>query len=322
MTDDKDKQLNLSLDEIIEDYTKEGDKQEQLEKSILPQRARRNILGREFYPNLDAFVEELFSPRLDVMTAEHPVFSLNVRRSKCGGYEEREYQHNNSFLKITSPVGIANIVDKTIIIVAISHIIQQMNDGVEPCKTVLIRPYSLLRMTNREPTGKNYASLRDSLRRLHETTIHTNIPSGKRRIYKAFHLIDGWEVHEGTGDDGEDLGKTTGSLKITLSDWLFGAVVSRDVIKLPRVYFRVKSPLIRRLYEIALKHTGSRDMWSIRLSLLYNKSGYAAPKKDFKTQLKRIIKDNTLPDFCMTLAHTVRGEDLVIFTRDVSEPVD
>src|SRR3546814_13097341 len=45
-------------------------------------------------------------------------------------------------------------------------------------------------------------------------------------------------------------------VEVRLSDWVFNAIRSNEVLTLNRQYFRLRKPLERRLYEIARKHCG------------------------------------------------------------------
>ncbi|MFD1810575.1 replication initiator protein A [Gemmobacter lanyuensis] len=79
----------------------------------------------------------------------------------------------------------------------------------------------------------------------------------------------------------EILRKTRGgrmiSVTVTLSDWLFRAVLGRSVLTLSRDYFSLRKPLERRIYELARKHCGRQPDWRVSLAVLHKKAGSAAP---------------------------------------------
>jgi plasmid replication initiation protein len=50
---------------------------------------------------------------------------------------------------------------------------------------------------------------------------------------------------------------------VTLSDWLFRAVLAKSVLTLSRDYFRLRKPLERRIYELARKHCGRQPEWRV-----------------------------------------------------------
>jgi len=43
-------------------------------------------------------------------------------------------------------------------------------------------------------------------------------------------------------------------IEITLSEWVYRSVISKNVLTLNRDYFRLRKPLERRMYELARKH--------------------------------------------------------------------
>jgi len=54
-------------------------------------------------------------------------------------------------------------------------------------------------------------------------------------------------------------------LDVKLSDWLFRAIEAAEVLPISREYFRLRSPLDRRIYEIARKHCGKQEKWRISI---------------------------------------------------------
>ena len=53
----------------------------------------------------------------------------------------------------------------------------------------------------------------------------------------------------------------------------------------------------RRLYELARKHCGNQEQWTISLELLHKKAGSTAPVWKFRQVLIRVIRSNELPDY-------------------------
>ena len=62
-------------------------------------------------------------------------------------------------------------------------------------------------------------------------------------------------------------------LDIKLSDWLFRAIEKVEVLTISRDYFRLRSPLDRRIYELARKHSGSQEKWRISIDKLQKRTG-------------------------------------------------
>ena len=99
----------------------------------------------------------------------------------------------------------------------------------------------------------------------------TNIKTGGETITEGFGLIDSWRIVRKT-DNGRMI-----SVSVTLSEWMYNAIVSRAVLTLHRDYFRLRKPLERRVYEIARKHCGKQDHWQISLPTLQKKCGSNSP---------------------------------------------
>jgi hypothetical protein len=103
-------------------------------------------------------------------------------------------------------------------------------------------------------------------------------------------------------------------IRINLSEWVFNAVVGREVLTLTRDYFRLRKPLERRMYELARKHCGRQDEWTISLDLLKKKCGSISSDKEFKRMVGLIcledVQHNHMPDYAVRM-----DENNIIFTN-------
>ncbi|MEL6606266.1 MAG: replication initiator protein A, partial [Cyanobacteria bacterium J06614_10] len=107
---------------------------------------------------------------------------------------------------------------------------------------VFIKAHDLLISTNRKTDGRGYEQLVAAFDRLSGTRIKTNLKTGQEEITEGFGLIDSWRIIRST---------TSGrmqELKVSLSDWVFNAVMGQEVLTLHRDYFRLRKPLERRMY--------------------------------------------------------------------------
>jgi plasmid replication initiation protein len=78
--------------------------------------------------------------------------------------------------------------------------------------------------------------------------------------------------------------------------------VQKTIRFLHRDYFRIRSPIARRLYEIARKHCGKQSSWRIDLELLQQKTGSLSTLKEFRRALAEIAKDpKTLLEYDFTV---------------------
>ena len=240
----------------------------------------------------DFFVCDILDalPKDDMATMEHPVFSLATRPD----LRVLTYAHNGVDITVTPSVrGLATIHDKDILIFCISQLMAALNAGRAVARTVTLKAHDLLVATNRETSGDAYRRLRDSFERLAGTRITTNLAVDGQEVTRGFGLIESWEI----------VRKTRGgrmiSVSVTLSDWLYRAVLSSAVLTLSRDYFRLRKPLERRVYELARKHCGRQDSWRVSVEVLLKKSGSASPRRVFRAMLREMIAADHLPDYAM-----------------------
>ena len=240
----------------------------------------------------DFFVCDILDalPKDDMATMEHPVFSLATKPD----LRILAYAHNGVDITVTPSVrGLATIHDKDILIYCISQLMAARNAGRAISRNVTLRAHDLLVATNRETSGDAYRRLREAFERLAGTRITTNLAMDGVEVTRGFGLIEGWEIARKTR------GGRMISVSVTLSDWLFRAVMSSAVLTLSRDYFRLRKPLERRIYELARKHCGRQDSWRISVDTLLKKSGSASPRRVFRAMLREMIAADHLPDYTM-----------------------
>ncbi|MEH6829211.1 MAG: replication initiator protein A [Sulfitobacter sp.] len=267
-----------------------------------------DIAGRgllpERHPTADFFVCDILgaSPKDDLGSMEHPIFSLSTRPDR----RILSYEHNGTTVDVTPSVrGRATIHDKDIIIYCVSQLMAAVNAGRAISRTLHLTAHDLLVATNRDTSGDAYARLREAFERLAGTRITTNMATDGMEVTSGFGLIEAWEIVRRTRG-----GRMT-QVKVTLSEWLFRAVQAKSVLTLSRDYFRLRKPLERRVYELARKHCGRQSEWKITVGTLHKKAGSAAPVRVFRAALRRMIVDENLPDYDMA---EVPG-DVIVFSR-------
>src|SRR3546814_3260333 len=87
----------------------------------------------------------------------------------------------------------------------------------------------------------------------------------------------------------------------TLSVWLFKMVGGRSVLTLHRDYFRLRKPLERRIYELARKHCGAQEKWSISVETLQKKTGASSHLRVFRSMLRDLVAHDHLPDYAVEM---------------------
>lgn len=264
------------------------------------------------HPIGDFFVCDIFdaSPKDDLASMEHPIFSLSTRPDR----RVLSYAHNGVEVEVVPSVkGRATIHDKDILIYCISQLVAAMNAGRAVGRTLTLRAHDLLVATNRDTGGESYTRLREGFERLAGTRITTNIDTGGIEATRGFGLIESWEILR------RSRGGRMISVTVTLSEWLYRAVCARSVLTLSRDYFRLRKPLERRIYELARKHCGRQAEWAISVPVLHHKSGSASPVRVFRAALRRMIEEDHLPDY--SLAERA-GDVLVVTRRARPRPID
>lgn len=265
------------------------------------------------YPIEDFFICDVMDaiPKDDMGSMEHPIFSLSTKPDT----RIREYAHNGIEIAVVpSTLGLATIHDKDILIYCISQLIAKMNNGEMPQRTLHLKAYDLLVSTNRTTDGRGYAQLSAAFDRLSGTRIRTNIKTNREEITEGFGLIDSWRImrHSTSGRMSE--------VRVNISDWVFNAVVGKEVLTLHRDYFRLRKPLERRMYELARKHCGQQVVWEISLKLLKRKCGASSTDKEFRRLVGNICKEDAVyhhfPDYAVSLS-----EDKVSFSNRETMPV-
>ena len=244
-------------------------------------------------------------PKDDMATMEHPIFSLSTRPDR----RILRYAHNGVVIEVVPSVkGLATLFDKDILIYCLSQLMAAQNAGRPVTRRLHLTAHDLLMATQREASGDGYARLREAFERLAGTRITTNIVQGGHEITSGFGLIEGWQIVRLTR------GGRMVAVTVTLSDWLYQAVLAKSVLTLSRDYFALRKPLERRVYELARKHCGRQPEWRVSLETLAKKSGSASPRRVFRRMIRDMIVADTLPDYELT---EEPGDILRVTRRDV-----
>ena len=259
------------------------------------------------HPNRDFFILDVSdaSPKDDMASMEHPVFSLSVKPDM----RELYYEHNGNRIQVVpSGKGLATIMDKDILLYCISKLVHDLNAGRNITPWVDLTAHEIMVATNWNTGKRDYERFKDALLRLRGTTIVTDVRTGDRKPERGFGLIDEFEIdrRDANGEIGL-FGRMT-RVRIKVSDWTFRAIQSMEVLTINSHYFRLRRPLERRLYELARKHVGDQNRpFIVGIDTLQRKVGSNAPPKKFRFFLKEISADGHIPDYRLELdGHNVR----------------
>lgn len=238
----------------------------------------------------------------DMASMEHPVFSLSTKAGQRG----LRYEHNGNIIIIKpGQDGLPTIHDKDILIYCASYLRAAINDGKAPNRTVRFTTLDVLTQTGRRTDGDSYERFKAALERLSGVRIQTNIKTGKIRVEEGFGLIDAWRVVR------EDRDGRVIAAEVDLSKWFYNAILGNDLLTINPEYFGLRSPMERRIYELARKHCGSQASCKISLDKLHTKLGTTSPIRKLRSQIREIQSRNRLPDYEITLDEN----DVVTFSN-------
>lgn len=262
-------------------------------------RAERARAGPASVPELaDFFLCDIADvlPKDDLASMEHPLFSLATRPD----LSVLRYAHNGVTVEVVPSVkGRATIHDKDILIYCTSQLMAALNAGRPLSRTLHLVAHDLLVATRRETSGDAYRRLREAFERLAGTRITTNLvtgpPGAEIEVTRGFGLIEDWEIVRQTR------GGRMVQVRVTLSDWLWRAILAKSVLTLSRDYFGIRRPLERRIYELARKHCGRQPEWRVSVAVLHRKSGSGSPLRVFRAMLREIAAAAALPEYLLVL---------------------
>ena len=259
----------------------------------------------------DFFLCDMFDYALkdDGVSMEAPIFTLATKPDLSEWHWESK-DGSRSLTVTPSTKGRATQFDKDVLIYVVSQMTEALNRGRDDAKnrTVRFTVYDYLVSTNKAINGRSYERLSETFERLRGTSLKTNIKTGGQRTREIFGIIERAKIVEKSPDDERMV-----AVEVTLSEWLFNAVQSHEVLTIHRDYFRLRKPLERRLYELARKHCGHQTMWSIGLELLQEKAGSKCNLREFRRMVHKIIEADTLPDYRLILDNSGK---VTFYTKD------
>ena len=253
------------------------------------------------HPQRDFFVCDIFdaAPKSDMASMEYPLFTLSTKPDMT----PRRYEVNGNWLELKpSSIGLATVFDRDILIYCISQCMAALNAGRQVHRTMRFSAHDLLKATNRDTSRRGYKLFKDALDRLRNTGIETNVTTGGFEALEGFGFIDKYRVVRETRD-----GRMQ-AIEITLSDWLFNAIDAKggEILTISPLYFQLRKPLERRLYEIARKSCGTKNrMLRYGMEKLRMKTGSQSTPKEFRRMVKAIVdmndEKNHIPDYTFEL---------------------
>ncbi len=270
----------------------------QAKKASLP--ARR--AERDFF--IADLIDITFKDDMHSMSA--PIYSLSTRKQKPGEddfyWMSADGKRSVEIKSVSS--GRATMRDKNLLIYAISQLVEGKKRGREDAhvKEVIFTLSDYFAAIDTPVAGSSYDAVVEGLGRLQGTQIKTNIKTGRGKYGHTafFGLVDSAELIE------DPRNKGAATVKLVLSDWLFGAVeeYKDETLTIPKEYFRLTKPLEMRLYELARKHCGKQNVMPWTWKTLHKASGSLSEMKEFKRMVAEIIAAGATPEYIFSLTPT------------------
>lgn len=222
---------------------------------------------------------------------ERPFFALARRPvPRLPAYTDPTGRLNLQVTAADPARGVATLADADILIVLTSLMNANRGAGGRVEAQVCLPASTWLRLSRRQTGGRQRRLLAEALDRLRETCITTNIgPTGEPGPMRGFSLLAGWSQQGRKG------------LTLTAGDWLVEAVEAGALLSLTEGYFDLPLGYARWLYRTARKHAG-RQAGGYRAydRTLWRKSGATGTLAHFRTELKRLVLADALPDYRLT----------------------
>ena len=270
---------------------------------------------------IDLFLDSLIDTPIkdDRALMEFPFFSLQ----KHPRYTPIVFEDRRVRIEITGGErGIATIWDKDVIIYVISLINDRIERGAPVSPSICFAAHDFLKLTGRGTSSTVYEQFKDTLFRLRSTTIKTSIVSDGEAEERGFGWIDSYRIHRQDVRGGR---KIMAAVEVKINDWMFRAIVKdRRILTIHPDYFGLKMALERRLYELARKHLGNQNVWSITLTRLQQKCGSESHIRQFKAMVMKVAQRDRLPEYHLDVVEgaakaTKLAQTKVVFLRRACE---
>jgi hypothetical protein len=254
-------------------------------------------------------------PVRDIMNLmDTPFLALSKNRKKPIVYESQDGTRKTR-ISAHSECFLASIYDWDIIIFVAGKIQDIINKNSDlPPRTITIPRHEILKALHKHNVNTQQKELENSLHRLKRTAIDTTICNEDGRYKSDFGFIDSWEYTER---------KDKKEMKFTLSQWLYDLICTEGaLLKVDTAYFEITSGLKKFLYRTARKCVGyNKNNWEFSIKTLYEKSGSEQEFKKFKSDLKRAVLDNDIPEYSMEWVEK-GSKTLVVFKKSRIHQID
>ena len=206
--------------------------------------------------------------------------------------------------------GLATIWDADVLIWAASQLIEARDGGIPTSRLLAATPYEILTFIGRGTSARDYLRLRSALDRLQSTSVATSIRQASIQRLHRFSWINEWTEHV-------DARSRPLGLELVLPDWFYAGIVDASrVLTIDPAYFRLTGGIERWLYRLVRKHAGRQiHGWRFDVRHLHRKSGSLARFADFAIDIRRIVADQALPGYRLSIYRSRGDAETLLFQR-------
>lgn len=229
------------------------------------------------------------------------VFRLSKRDRRAG--EVIHYELSDGHVTVSGgAAGMASVWDYDLVLMAVSHLTEQMNrfrEGKAERPSRIFRPHvaDVLRFCRRSDGGKQKDDLVETCIRLNTT--HVAVQRTKKNsngktitVDEGEPLISRYKIIK------SDTGKPE-YIEIELADWMHREITdgkNPEVLTVHPDYFLIDPGIGRFVYRLARRAAGKTEAkWSFQT--IYDRSGSSGTLKKFTENLRKIINSNNLPEY-------------------------
>lgn len=266
---------------------------------------------------LELFVADFVEPsppvKGDRHTGQWPIFTLSTRGKDM---QPRTFKAKGGEVTVLpSGIGLANQDDKKMLVYIVSQLVAGLKDGRILSEWVEIRTGDLYRITEGEPDkDKSYGQWRNTLKKRLQRLTGTQIdgPLGTvdgEEMEGGFSLVEAYVMPK-------RMKGRHGKLFVKISPWVIRLVRSWGVLTYHPDYYKLDTPLVARLYEVARFFVRTKESQKMRLSVLRDKVGSTAAELwKFRQQIKQLLTDEGVCDLLDYVMRYNEETDQVTFTR-------
>jgi len=206
-----------------------------------------------------------------------------------------KHEFGDKFLNVaTSGKSIATWHDNDLLIFLTSHLVSSINAGEKTSPRIFFSGHEFFNFARRGHIGgTRYTQIWDTLVRLHETSIHTNIDlANGDRLESRWNWLP--EIHRKTTRTGKAIG-----FEVLLADPVYRAInqSTPQVLTLDDRYFDFRSGFDKFLYMFARRSAGHDREWLVTEKLLHERSGSTLPITQWRKLLVDTIEAGELADY-------------------------